>query len=97
MNPVSENHDAKTCSQCGGLLVKTSTTHMNYIDLVGVSLVGLMIFGFIGLLLLTMDFGRLSLMLIGVSGLIAFGLYHMVDFKRTTRWHCPSCDGTPHA
>jgi hypothetical protein len=44
-----------------------------------------------------MDFGRLSLMLIGVSGLIAFGLYHMVDFKRTTRWHCPSCDGTPHA
>ena len=85
------NIETKRCTQCDAQLVKTVSKQVNYIDVVGVSVVSIFIFCFIGLLLFSMGFGRGSWLIIGIGGFIALGLYHMVDFKRTTHWTCPQC------
>ena len=73
------------------MLEKTTSTSFSYIDMTGVIIVGLFIFGFIGLLLFAGNFGKGSWLLIGIGGFIALGLYHMVDFKRTIHWKCRQC------
>jgi len=61
------------------------------LDVVGVVIVGVSVFCFLGLFLFT---GRGLRFVAVVGGLVAFGLYHMIGFSKKAVLRCAQCGRT---
>lgn len=87
-------NEVMKCAKCGGTLEKTITRKYSLLDLVGVAIVGLFVFGLFGLLLFSGNFGKGAAFLLLVGGLIAFGLYHLVGYNQKEKWKCRQCESS---
>lgn len=87
-------NELKKCAKCGGTLEKTITKKYSRLDLAGVAIVGSFVFGIIGLLLFSGSFGKSTVFLLWVAGLVAFGLYHLVGYNKKEQFKCSQCEGS---
>lgn len=65
------------------------------IDMIGASVVALLVVGFAFLVLggFGLGGGRYSLVtFVGVLAFILWALWHMVGSNQSVSWYCPSCD-----
>jgi hypothetical protein len=87
-------NEAMKCAKCGGTTEKIISRKYSLLDLAGVSIVGSFIFGFLGLLLFSGNFGKGMAFLLWVGGLVAFGLYHLVSYNKKEKWKCSRCESS---
>jgi FtsH-binding integral membrane protein len=88
--------DPGNCAKCGGILAKTVTRRYSRSDLIAAAGIGTMALVLLGLFIyfFSGDIGRGLIVLMGVVGLVAFGLYEMVGFTQTESLTCVRCGET---
>ena len=78
----------ENCQKCGGALeIKTERTYSS-IDVLGASIVGLILLIIMGKILFSSHFTR---WLFWIVGIIAFGLIHLVGYSEQKVTQCPAC------
>lgn len=79
------------CAHCGGTKVTISERHYSLTDLLGVGVVGVMIFSFLGWLVYVSWPGKGANFFLLIAGFVGFGLYHMIGYREISVCKCNQC------
>jgi hypothetical protein len=79
------------CAHCGGAMVAEKRRRYSLIDLLGVGVVGAIVFSFIGWLVYFSWPGKGANFFLLVAGFVGFGLYHMIGYREVTLCKCSQC------
>ena len=94
MKKITKENARAICPKCGGAMEQQARQQRSLIDLVGASVLSLLIVGFAYLFLSTFGVGggRYGVVvLLGVPAFILWAILHMVGSHPKVTWHCPSC------
>ncbi len=76
------------CHNCGSTVEPAERRRFDYVDLVGVTIVGLFVIGILSVFLFTSGGIRFFFF---VGGFVAFGLYHMIGYTKKGEYKCQKC------
>ncbi len=76
------------CLNCGAPVEPAEKPKIDYIDLIGVTVVSLFVIGILSVFLFTSKGIQFFLL---VGGFVAFGLYHMIGYTKKGEYKCQKC------